>query len=499
MAESCRDFPILHIQIPAKILYCPMPKCLLILLFCFETIAAQQYNYYFGNLHAHTSFSDGNRDSVQASIYGPGASYAYAKNSQDFDFLGISEHNHYSTARNPGFKRPRYAEGLKLADSLNEEGKFLCLYGMEYGVSSTNNGHVIIYGFDQHIGWESNVGGMIGPNYDLYNGRSDYAALFTKIARRSNAFAYLAHPYWTDFTTDGTDSSAIVYAPHNASFDSAIVAVPLRSGNAFSTFNNYGDYSPLNYFNYFKKMLNQGYHIGIGYDHDNHYSNFGRSNGGRLVALMPSLTRQNLYTAMQQMHFYGSDDANAQLDFKLNNAIMGSVLENENAYPLITVLHSDPDGEQADTIRIWKGFKGSSAWAYTVQTVVGQNATSYYDQSIAPEKEYYYFIELRQKDGHWMVSSPIWYKSSNVVGIKNEVGRESIQIVFDSFSKQLLLLNPLEKNANIEVLNLSAVVLLQEKFQNEKMSWNLSEFPQGIYLVKLQTEQGTRLKKIQIY
>src|SRR4051812_17915951 len=77
--------------------------------------SAQSYNYYFGNLHAHTAFSDGNKDSVASGVTAPAGAYAYAKASADFDFLGISEHNHFSSTRNPGFKLPRYQEGLSMA------------------------------------------------------------------------------------------------------------------------------------------------------------------------------------------------------------------------------------------------------------------------------------------------------------------------------------------------------------------------------------------------
>src|SRR5688572_14576917 len=126
---------------------------ILLLIFNAGTIISQTYNYYFGNLHAHTAFSDGNKDSATSGIFSPDASYAYAKLSNDFDFLGISEHNHYSSSKNPGFKLPRYQLGLNMADAANQDNDFLTLFGMEYGVSSNYNGHVIIYGFDKLIGW----------------------------------------------------------------------------------------------------------------------------------------------------------------------------------------------------------------------------------------------------------------------------------------------------------------------------------------------------------
>ncbi|MCX6293447.1 MAG: hypothetical protein NT127_04030, partial [Sphingobacteriales bacterium] len=57
----------------------------------FTTTASGVYNYYYGNLHAHSSYSDGNKDST---AFTPANDYAYAKNSLGMDFLGISEHNH---------------------------------------------------------------------------------------------------------------------------------------------------------------------------------------------------------------------------------------------------------------------------------------------------------------------------------------------------------------------------------------------------------------------
>src|SRR5215207_1130146 len=101
---------------------------------------AQTYSYYFGNLHAHTAFSDGNKDSTNSGVGRPDGSYAYAKLSDNFDFLGISEHNHYSASHNPGFRRPLYQTGLSMANAANQDGTFLALYGFEYGVSSNFNG-----------------------------------------------------------------------------------------------------------------------------------------------------------------------------------------------------------------------------------------------------------------------------------------------------------------------------------------------------------------------
>jgi hypothetical protein len=275
----------------------------IVLVFAATAFNAQVYNYYFGNIHSHTGFSDGNQDSLASGISNPGGSYAFAKLSQNFNFLGISEHNHYSSAHNPGFQIQSWAIGMNQASSANQDGTFLCLFGMEWGVTSTYHGHALIYGFPQLIGWETSP-----LNYDVFNDKPDYDGLFRKVKNYPGAFLTLAHPKLDDYTTDGTAATSLLNSPYNSAYDSAIVGTPLRSGYYLTATNNYTDYAYGNYFEYYQLLLAKGYHVGMTYDHDNHNTTFGRSNGGRLVILAPSLTQTNFYTAMHNMHFYGSDD-----------------------------------------------------------------------------------------------------------------------------------------------------------------------------------------------
>jgi len=458
----------------------------------------QSYNYYFGNLHAHTAFSDGNKDSVSSGIGRPDGSFAYAKLSNDFDFLGISEHNHYSTNRNPGFKKPLYQVGLNMADAANQDGNFLALYGMEYGVSSQYNGHILIYGFNQLIGWESGVGGMTGANYDIYNSKTNYDGVFKKVKDNPTAFAYLAHPDFSDYTTDGTYATALSNKPYNAHYDSAIVGMPLRSGLATSAMTNYNDYSIGNYFNYFKKLLYIGYHLGIGYDHDNHYTNFGRSNGGRLVILAPSLTRANLYAAMKQMHFYGSDDPNAKIDFSMNGNIMGSILSG-SIYPIFNVTHNDPDGESADTIKIWKGYKNSGGlWASIVHLANGSNSTTFTDMNVVSNIEYYYFTEIKQADGQWIMTSPIWYTPLAPVSVLESPEVLQFNCFPNPVSKKLSLSFALTDDYSASIVSITGITVIKKEFSGQTTVIDLSELQSGVYTLLVKNKKGSAAKRLVI-
>jgi hypothetical protein len=452
--------------------------------------SSQTYNYYFGNLHAHTGLSDGSKDSLNSGVSKPDGAYLYAKLSQDFDFLGISEHNHYSANNNPGFKRPSYPVGLNMANAANQEGTFLALFGMEYGVSSGTNGHVLIYGFNSLLGWEPG-------NYDIYNAKSNYDSLFRKVKNNSSAFAYLAHPSFSDFSSSGAVAGALAYAPYNAMYDSAIVGTPLRSGLAFSAANDYSDYSQGNYFAYYLQLLSKGYHLGIGYDHDNHYTNFGRSNGGRLVILAPSLTRANLLTAMQQMHFYGSDDQNARIGFDLDGQVMGSRISG-GTYPTLSVTHNDPDGEPADSIKIWKGANdGSGQLPVAVHVSLNSNTASFTDYNLQNGVEYYYFTEIKQADGQWIVTSPIWYRSLVSQGLRNEnKARLKLLCFSDPVSRRLSMSVSEPGRYAVKLQDVSGRMLVDTAFEGQETSLDLSPFPAGCYLLSLVSGKAMVVKKL---
>ena len=482
-------------------LYTFEPMCyrqlIVILILACSKFSAQTYNYYFGNLHAHTAFSDGNKDSVASNVWSPAGSYTYAKLSNNFDFLGISEHNHYSSARNPGFKKPLYQTGLNMANAENQDGTFLALFGMEYGVSSNYNGHLVIYGFNQLIGWETSAPGVTGNNYDIYNAKSDYDGIFKKVARNPGSFCYLAHPWYSDYSIDGTSSGGLGNRPYNATYDSAIVGLPLRSGLATSQQTNYNDYSQGDYFPLYLRYLAIGYHLGIGYDHDNHYTNFGRSNGGRLAILAPSLTRANLYTAMQQMRTYGSDDSNTKVEFTMNGNVMGSILTGTD-YPTFNVVHNDPDGEQADSIKIWRGSVTGvfGALSQTVFVSKGSNTASFTDNGISSGIEYHYFAEIKQTDGQWIVTSPIWYTGGGPVLVKEN--KQAVK--FNSFP------NPASNNLSISASEFSDYTILisdlsgRETYKKEAsgkdFNVDLKNINPGIYLLQVKSKTATYTNRL---
>lgn len=357
-----------------------------------NSIISQTYNHYFGNIHAHSSYSDGNKDSAASLLTKPWQDFNVAKNAQHIDFYGISEHNHFSA----GMLSPAYYHrGLHDADSMNIDGSFVAMYGMEWGTIS-GGGHVIIYGYDSLLGWDSN-------DYDVLVPQNDYTALWKKINETPSSFAYLAHPQTSDY-------ESLFSTTANISADNAIIGLAARSGPAFSTNTTYSDPSTGSFINRYNDALKRGYHVGVGLDHDTHNSVFGEQSAGRLVVLAPSLTRANVMDALKKMRFYSSDDWNAKVNFTISGQPMGSSLIQSGACTLVANV-TDADGESVSSIVVYYGVPGAGT-APAVLTTVNASTLSY-THNLANNSSYYYYLKITQADGNIIWTSPIWYTRNN--------------------------------------------------------------------------------------
>jgi hypothetical protein len=364
---------------------------------------ATGYLYLYGNLHSHSSYSDGNKDNTSKI---PLDDYQFARDANCVDFWGISEHNHTSA----GLVYSDYALGYQQANqvdgvvSLVTGKSIITLWGMEYGVIN-NGGHVVIYGFDdQVIGWD------IG-SYDIYNGEYDYASLWNLVNGKANAFATLAHPGSADYTN--------LSSTYNQVADNAIVGTAVESGPAFSTSVNYNDFpTSLSYLTYYKTMLSKGYHLGAQMDQDNHNMTFGTANTNRMVVLSTARTRAALVDAIRAIRFYASEDCNVQIDFKSGTNVIGSSTTG-SGLPSLSLSVMDPDaGETVSTIELWGGRVGLAVPSAPIKTFAGVSSFAFTSSDLeniqANNTTYYYFTIVTQADGNKIVSSPIWYSRSDV-------------------------------------------------------------------------------------
>jgi len=354
-------------------------------------------NFYYGNLHAHSSYSDGNKDNT---LLIPADDYEFAKSSLCFDFLGLSEHNHT-------------AAGMQLADwqpgrtqaSAATTSTFVGMYGMEWGVIS-GGGHVLVYGVDSLIGWDPG-------QYQIYVPKSIYrgtGGLFDIINRHgNNAFATLAHPNTTDYND-------LLNGTYDIAADDAIVGTAVESGPAFSTNITYSDPgTSLSYLGYYKNMLSRGFHLGPTIDHDNHNLTFGRTTRSRLVVMAPTLSESSLLDGMRKMRFYASQDCGAKVTYAINDQPMGSIVTQAGA-PTITL--SSITSNTVTSVVVMYGVPGSGV-AATQLTSSSSGTLTFTDNGLSNLSQRYYYLDITESDGSRIITSPIWYSRNDAAAFVN--------------------------------------------------------------------------------
>lgn len=382
----------------------------------FTTLASATLNYYFGNLHAHSSYSDGNADNTTKI---PADDYAYAKTALCMDFLGISEHNH-ATA---GMSITNWQPGRTQAAAATTSA-FVGMYGMEWGVIS-GGGHVIVYGMDSLVGWEAG-------NYDIFVAKSVYTGaggLFDILNRHGgNALAYLAHPNSTDYNN-------VLGNAFDVNADNAIVGSAVESGPAFSTNTTYTNpATSMSYLSYYKNMLAKGYHLGPTIDHDNHNMTFGHTAKTRLVIRASSLTENNLLDGMRKMRFYASQDCSAKIDFTVSTETIGSIVTKADA-PVIAVT-STGTTSAVTNVAVMYGVPGSGT-AATQLTSSASGTFNYTDNALANGSQRYYYLDITEADGSRIVTAPVWYTRNDAA---KGIAPESLTSFFTVNEKDRVIL-----------------------------------------------------------
>lgn len=354
------------------------------------TTAVVAYNQYFGNLHSHSDYSDGDMDNVCNASNSPTCCWGVGSTASNFNFMGISDHNHNE---GPVMTPALFASGVAECAAFNSTNpSFAALYGTEWGTISTG-GHVAYYGINQLVGWNTS-------NYNIYVAKGDYNSLFNLIASTPGAFATLCHPNNTDFNN-------ILNTAYNATYDNAIVGCAVRNGPYNSTSTSYNDPAFSSTQAYWNSLLAKGYHLGPTMDLDNHNSaTMGKCSQERTVVLAPSLSPANVMEAMLNMRFYATEDYNLNVTYNINGMFpMGSIVT-QTINPTLNVSATDGNSETISSIKIYYGVPGSNA-APTVLTTVSASSLTY-THSFA-SGTYYYYAEITQADGQKAYTSPIWY------------------------------------------------------------------------------------------
>lgn len=322
------------------------------------TVLAFGYQFYFANLHAHTSYSDGTGTPEEA--------FEHAKNYVHVQ--AITDHAEYFMQKLDGKDKLTLTKDAALRAT--KAGRFLALWGFEW---TGGVGHINVYCTDN---W-------IDRTYSLHE-------LYEWIVEKK-ALAQFNHPIATfgtfyDFDYDPkADEHINLFEVGNGSWRGRTISDEMLSNYILA--------------------LKKGWHVGATAGQDNHRGSWGSANDTRTVILANGLTLESILEALRERRTYATEDRNAKLWFVCDSFPMGSIVKVKD-HCVFTIRYEDDEPLE----KLYLISESGTATEWTVR----ENRFETNIDVIPPDINEWYFIFAVQEDGDRIVSSPIWLRKLNV-------------------------------------------------------------------------------------
>jgi len=334
----------------------------------------EAYNTYFGYLHAHCNFSDGQGTALEA--------YTYARDVGGMDFFSLADHGELLVFW-PW--EDRYGQLIDAAEQTYDPGHYATLWGFEY--SNPVIGHISVLNSDDFTHTLAHP--LLCGFYQWLNARPA-------------AFAQFNHPAESNFY-----GMEMLSLPCYTAVRDQMVGMELWSGSSnFDQF--YYGISGDGELTFWDTGNGNGWYIGALGAQDNHFRTWGTKNDYRIGVLAKALTREDLVEAFFKRRFYATEDKDLVLDFRSSGYLMGSRLSDEAR--VFQVNATDGSGDSFAEVRLYR-----NGVLIEVQAVEGNSIEASFVDMNGVEADYYYVI-VQQTDDHdgkgrndEAISSPIWF------------------------------------------------------------------------------------------
>lgn len=402
------------------------------------TVGESQYQLYFGQLHSHTTYSDGSGSLDAALDY-----VANLPEDANVDFVAFTDHSNYfdtKTAANP--------EGALYDMSLASESSQNLWNAYKQAAADFNASQsdiVALAGFEMtwsggpgHINTFNTPGIVSRNNTTLNNKTSDagmkaYYALLSQ-PEGADSLSQFNHPG----STFGTFSD---FSYWDALIDSRIFMVEVGNGEGQI---GAGGYYPS--YEYYTMALDKGWHVAPTNNQDNHKGKWGNANDARDVILTDDFSEQGLYDAIRALRMYATEDKNLELTYTVNDLPLGSSLTEVPDKLDISVQVSDPDA--ADAISKVEVIVNSGKVAYTWDNAAALAAG---DLSCTLDPDYsYYYIRVTEADGDLAVTAPVWVGEMLKLGISGVECGTAIPVTGEALELTTTLFNSEATDATVK-------------------------------------------------
>ena len=369
------------------------------------TVGQAQYALYFGQLHSHTTYSDGS-GSLESAL-------SYIENlpeSANVDFVAITDHsNYFDSTSNANPEGALYDMSLASASSQNLWNAYT---GAVNDFNARQTGRIALAGFE--MTWSGGPGhmntfntpGIVSRNNSTLNNKSldagmkAYYALLSR-PEGAQAISQFNHPG----STFGTFAD---FSYWDALIDSRIHLVEVGNGEGQI---GAGGYYPS--YEYYTMALDKGWHVAPTNNQDNHKGKWGNANDARDVVLTDDFSQAGIYEAIRNYRVYATEDKNLEIQYTVNDLPLGSILTETPESLNLNVQLFDPD--RTDSISKVEVIVNSGKVAYTWDDAATL-ALGELSCTLSPDYSYYY-IRVTQGDGDLAVTAPVWVGETLKLGI----------------------------------------------------------------------------------
>jgi len=327
------------------------------------------YNVYYGQLHSHTSISDG---------WGtPAKAYKYARDTALLDFFSIADHCSYPYTG--GMTTKKYNDMKTTANSYNQDGVFTTFWGFEWTSDDPS------WGGPPTLLGKGHITIINSPDFckATDEATNDLNELANWMSTR-DCLGFYNHPgeYGYDFDN------------FTATFTNKICGMELWNRS-----NNYYVNDPEVGQKWYDEAIGHGWYIGASGSQDNHWGGWGTDNEWRMAVLASSKTRAVIYAAMQARRFYSSRDKNLGLSFKCNSAEMGSQVAAGTLN--FQIESTDGDSEICTQVDLLKNGTVIQTWTPNITHPILTTSTT----GVAGD---YFYVVVYQAMGWVGISAPIY-------------------------------------------------------------------------------------------
>lgn len=314
---------------------------------------------YAGEVHSHTSDSDGQGTVAEA--------YAYARDVAGLDYFAVTDHS-------GSFENSTYQQSqIPNADSFNEPGRFAALYGYEqtYSINSGYYGHLNTLNRSSLTTWEMDL--------------QHYYAL---MAQDAEAVVQFNHPgySWGNF---------VEYGHYTPELDDVINLIEVKGRSA-------AEYE-------YPLALSKGWHVSPVYNEDNHLADWGTVTESCGMVLAPALTRQNIIDAFRKNRTYTTSDPTLRVYYQVNGQWMGSRLDDPDSLHFTVQLSTEnAAGLGVISIIAEDGITVASK-------EIGKEKEYTLELDLPPLYDYYY-VKV-ESDSVWCYTAPVWIENREQLAI----------------------------------------------------------------------------------